>query len=215
MKSRTCRWYKSFISGFEAAWRLIVGPRVTSELLSDHQLRRLSSVRWRVNGGIEEKEEKEWVYSFCTATRIAVTGYSHAVVVIFARAALHPQADLTYSCVPCGCRRNGVVLFSFNACRLGIELIVWAVNHLWGKSVTKYLFLVGYISVWNTHDGLERHAYRSRTSSDHEPTKAQICTPKVPASAIDLARCGRTGRVDPSGNYLAVPLSAFGGDEVR
>ncbi|KAJ7494160.1 hypothetical protein FB451DRAFT_1165039 [Mycena latifolia] len=40
----------SFINGLVAAWRLIVAP---TGLLSDHQLSTLSSVRWRVKGGIK------------------------------------------------------------------------------------------------------------------------------------------------------------------
>ncbi|KAJ7091096.1 hypothetical protein C8R44DRAFT_750840 [Mycena epipterygia] len=55
MKAKACRRYKNFINGLEAAWRLIVGP---GGLRSDHQLSTLSSVRWRVTGGMDEKEER-------------------------------------------------------------------------------------------------------------------------------------------------------------
>jgi hypothetical protein len=44
------RRYMNLKSGFAAAWRLIVGPYTSSELLSDHQLCVLVRVCWRSGG---------------------------------------------------------------------------------------------------------------------------------------------------------------------
>jgi hypothetical protein len=52
MNSNACRWYIRLISGFATAWRLIVGPYRSNELLSDHQLNILARVSVRVKGGM-------------------------------------------------------------------------------------------------------------------------------------------------------------------